>query len=87
MTFSCDVFGIPTPSLTWLKDGQSLDITTPTTSVVFSATGYVNSSQLTLSSLNFSDSGEYSCNAINFLVSVESSVSSEGTLIVNSKSF
>ena len=87
VTFSCDVFGIPTPSLSWLKDGQPLDTTTPTTSVVFNATDYINSSRLTLSSLTFNDSGEYSCSASNDLVSVESDVSSNGTLTVNSKSF
>ena len=85
VTFSCEVFGIPTPSITWLKDGQSLDTTTPTTSVVFSATGYTNSSQLVLSSLNFSNSGEYSCYASNYLVSVENKTSNNGTLTVNSK--
>ena len=85
MTFSCEVFGIPTPSIAWLKDGQPLDTTTPTASAVFNATGYTNSSRLMLSSLNLSDSGEYSCYASNYLVSVESNTSSNGTLTVNSK--
>ncbi|KAM3620522.1 uncharacterized protein V6R79_024924 [Siganus canaliculatus] len=57
----CEVQGIPTPDLRWLKDGQVIDGTNSSSGFRISADG----NALTLITAHPSDSGKYSCVASN----------------------
>jgi hypothetical protein len=79
VTMSCSAYGIPVPSITWLKDG--VPITDP--SSVTSISGRISSTRLLLASLNFSDVAGYSCIASNNLVSLQTTNSSTATLTIH----
>ena len=83
VSLSCQSFAIPTPSITWLKDGISLDLSTASLNVNFTVGVNTNASTLFLGVLNFSDSAQYSCRAENSLVSLQNTTSASGMLIVN----
>ena len=81
VTLSCSAYAVPAPSIVWLKDGVPLSNEIITSNVV----GANTSSSLFLSLLQFSDTANYSCNASNELVSVQSSTSAIALLTVNGK--
>ena len=83
ISFSCESYAIPAPSITWLKDGVALDLSVTSLSVSFTAGVNTNASVLFLGALNFSDSSQYSCRAENNLVSSQNKTSAFGTLTVN----
>lgn len=83
VSLSCQSFAIPAPLITWLKDGVSLDLSTASLDVSFTAGMNTNASTLFLGALNFSDSAQYSCRAENNLVSIQSTTSASGMLTVN----
>ena len=73
VTLSCNVSGVPAPSITWTKDGSVLTSSFPRIS--FGA----ESSELTITSVKRTDSGEYRCVANN---SVANATSDAATLDV-----
>ena len=77
--FSCEVKGNPSPSVTWTKDGQRLNIKADSRLTASSAN---NSHNLTITGVHRSDAGQYRCVANN---SVDSSTSSAAELEVNCK--
>ena len=79
VTFSCEVEGNPTPSVTWTKNGQRLNIEANSRLTASSAN---NSHNLTITDVHRSDGGQYRCVANN---SVNSSTSSAAELEVNCK--
>ena len=83
VSFSCESFAIPAPSITWLKDDVPLDLSTASLNADFTAGVNNNASTLFLGALNFSDSAQYSCRAENNLVSIQNTTSVSGMLIVN----
>ena len=76
MVFSCVVEGDPSPSVSWTKDGNELNVTGDQR-VTVSSTNHNNS--LTIRDIHRSDAGQYKCVASN---SVSSSTSSPATLTV-----
>ena len=86
---SCTAYGVPTPKISWLKDGLPIDVSSSTVTVYDSniiANRYMSSSTLLLISLNFSDVADYSCTAVNHLYSTQTSNSTTALLIIHSKS-
>ena len=79
VTLHCRVQGFPTPDITWLKDGEFVN----DTDISYFTSSFTTDSYLTIPSLLISDSGNYSCNASNDLVSLQYATSIEGTLTVN----
>ncbi|XP_065178926.1 hemicentin-1-like isoform X1 [Sycon ciliatum] len=65
----CAVNGIPTPTVTWQKDGKELD----TTEQRFKIDTYANHHYLTVRNLSASDAGAYECVATNKVGRVTSS--------------
>lgn len=85
VTLLCSAYAVPAPNITWLKNRVLIDLNLQAITTVFNTKGHVTNSQLTILSLNFSDTGEYSCMASNNLVSIQTTNSSIATLTVNSK--
>ena len=85
VTILCSAYAVPAPNITWLKNRVPIDLNIQAVTAVYSTESHVTNSQLTILSLNFSDTGEYSCMASNNLVSVQTTNSSVATLTVNSK--
>ena len=57
MTLSCNAIGNPTPSISWTKDGSAVN------SLRISLSS--DNTQLTITNVNRSDSGQYRCVAYN----------------------
>ena len=85
MSLLCEAMAIPTPSITWLKNEEILDLSASSIDISFSNRDNSNTSTLVLSSLNFTDTARYSCFAVNSLASVQNSTSLAGILTVNCK--
>ena len=77
VTLSCVADGNPVPTISWTKDGSSID-TSNNSKISFSA----NKTQLSITNVKRTYSGEYRCVAKNSLGNVTSNVA---TLIVQCK--
>ena len=84
---SCQFFGSPVPEIIWFNDSLVVDLTSPLVSVVTSVDGFVRSSTLVFSSLNFFDDGDYVCQGRNNLFELQATNSSNISLVINRKSF
>ena len=80
-SFVCTVEASPTPNITWLVNGTVVDVDSEG-SVTNTTSGTMTNSTLTLTLLDFNDTGNYSCMASNFLVELRSDTSEEETLSV-----
>ncbi|XP_076007425.1 hemicentin-1 [Genypterus blacodes] len=60
VTFACDATGVPPPSLTWLKNGRSIETSESLEMHIFSG-----GSKLQIARSQLSDSGTYTCVASN----------------------
>ena len=78
-TLLCEISSVPSPQFTWRFNGLDLDVAT-----LNSGQGLQRNS-LTLSSVGYSDAGEYTCVAANSMLGV-SRFSYPGTLSVVGKS-
>ena len=76
VVFSCSVDGNPSPVVTWTKNGEELNVAANSRINVLSTH---NNHSLTITNVNRSDAGQYTCVASN---SVSSSTSSAATLTV-----
>ena len=73
MTLSCNAIGNPEPSITWTKDGSAI-ISNSRISLL------ADKKQLTIKSVDRTDSGEYQCVASNSLGNDTSSAASVNVL-------
>ena len=62
-TFHCDIIGKSSPTVTWLKDGDTLLDTNPNLSIISTTEGNVTNSTLTVISTGQNDHGIYTCKA------------------------
>ena len=85
MQLNCSSFAVPVSNITWLKDESVLDLSDQSITVVASVQEQVTFSELTISNLDFINTGSYSCMAVNELVSKQYSNSTLSQIIVNSK--
>ena len=76
VAFSCSVVGNPTPSVSWTKKGEELNVTA---NHRLSLSSTKNNYSLEITDVHRSDTGQYRCVASN---SVSSSTSSAATLTV-----
>ena len=74
LTLSCNATGNPVPTISWTRDGSPVD----SSKISFSA----NKTQLTITHVNRTDSGEYRCVASN---SLGNATSNAATLDVQCK--
>ena len=81
VSFSCIVEASPTPNITWLVNGTVVDVDSEG-SVTSTTSGILTNSTLSLTMLDFNDTGNYSCMASNFLAEVRSNTSTEIALSV-----
>jgi len=61
LTLSCTSEGSPPDTFTWMKDGVPITQSTSTTLISYNQTSVVFRSDYTISRLNTSDSGTYTC--------------------------
>ena len=83
VSFTCQATGVPFPAISWYFNGASVNMSNTmkyTTSEVTLNTTTINNT-LTITSVESSDVGTYTCNATN----VVSSDTSSGVLTVNGK--
>lgn len=80
----CEASGSPIPNIEWLIDDQ-LVANTSRISVLSSVSGLVRTSNVTITDLNFMDTGNYTCRASNNLAVLQSHVSQPALLTVNRK--
>lgn len=68
-SLECTVLGVPSPTITWFKDGQALDgLEMDRVSVTNTINGSRVVSELQFKSLLLSDDGQYHCEANNTAV-------------------
>ena len=79
---ACEASGSPLPTIEWLKDEQ-LVTSTSRVSVTSSVHGLVRTSNITLTNLNFTDTGNYTCRATNNLTVLQTTDSRPALLTVN----
>ena len=82
---SCQFFGSPVPEILWLKDSQLLNMSDPDVSVVTSTDGFTRISTLVFSQLDFFDDGDYVCQGRNTLFDLQTTNSSDISLVINRK--
>ena len=70
VTFTCDANGNPPPTFSWTIDGSAVNTANPRISLT------ANGKQLTITSVNRTDSGEYRCVASNIVETVNSTAAS-----------
>ena len=78
ITISCEINGIPNPTITWLKDNQTVDSSKYTTTSI----GMSELSNLTLVNVTISDGGKYQCKGENAAGII---YTSEADLIIHCK--
>lgn len=78
VTISCQINGIPNPTVTWLKGNRTIDISKYTTTSI----GISELSNLTLTNVTIADSGKYRCKGENVADRI---YSSEADLIIHCK--
>ena len=88
VVITCNVSGYPRPSVDILKDNMLLTSTNGIRSQGSLSDGMQFSSiSITLYSLTYNDSANYTCNATNYLASVETRTSSSVPFLVQCKKF
>lgn len=63
LTLSCKASGVPTPVITWFKDGEPLNMSDPRISL--EPLNNVSDAKLVIQNLNFDDRATYTCFATN----------------------
>ena len=84
VVLTCEVYSFPPSEVLWQKDNKLLKVTPPLyINNTLNPAGVRVRSSLTLSNLNYSNNGSYSCLAYNNLTSLLSLVSDFAILVVN----
>ena len=83
-TLVCQTSGSPVPSIQWKKDGQNVT-GSGRISIVTLTNGLVRTSNITITNLDFSDTGNYTCVASNNLAVLQTDSSPPALLTVNRK--
>lgn len=81
----CEYFGSPVPSVLWLKDSVPVNLSHPFISVNTIIEGFRISSTLMFTQLDFYSDGQYVCQGRNTLVNLQTTNSSDISVIVNRK--
>lgn len=83
VTFTCCATGQPTPMIYWLKNNQTVDFTVNTKFTADSeASGNQICSHLRITGANFTNRGDYRCQAVNLLATRLSAISQISELTV-----
>ena len=80
---SCQYFGSPIPEILWFNDSLPVELSNPCISIDTSIKGFVRSSTLLFSSLNFFDDASYTCLGTNTLFDQQNTTSSNISLVIN----
>ena len=80
----CQAEGSPVPNIEWLKDGETLG-NSDRINISSSANGLIQRSNITVTNLNFGDSGNYTCRANSTLTALQLVFSEPAVLTVNRK--
>ena len=84
ITLDCRATGSPVPDIAWLKDGDVINGSSDNNiDIVVFKEGITSTSNLTLSSLFFNDSANYTCQASNNLVSQQLDESQPAVIVIN----
>ena len=87
LSLSCMFFGYPAPSVTWIFDDIELPLdSSVSVSSLYNSTEFIVSSELRLYNLTYNNSGQYYCQAENFLVIPSTSFSDVADITINCKS-
>ena len=78
ITISCEINGIPNPTITWLKDNQIVD----SSKYTITSIGMSELSNLTLVNATLSDDGNYRCKGENTAGTI---YTSEAALVIHCK--
>ena len=78
VTLRCCTTGQPTPFIYWLKNNKTITVINTKFAIMSQVINEQNCSELTIREANFTDRGDYRCQAVNYLatrLSVDSQTS------------
>lgn len=85
ISVTCEYLGSPIPEVVWLKDSAPVNLSHPFISESTSIQGFIVTSTLQFSKLDFFNNGQYVCQGRNFLVDLQITNSSSISIVVNRK--